>query len=1351
MKKLLFVFALFLSSVTYGQIKFTTVDPYSKGITIKNFGSSNTNISTYRLNSLLESQTLNQTGVTIISGDFDLSPGESVSVKWNSATGFNMVSSDLCLYLPTGDLDDFTNIVAFMEYNAGGQGRENIAVNAGLWVVNTFVTGSGPFYYSGDGIQSGYEYWGVEMPGIGSIPAVVINEIDADQVGVDTLEFVELFGTPLASLDGLILVFFNGSAVNNGSYKAIPLSSTLDLNGFFVVGNPSVSGVNITFPNDILQNGADAVAIYQGTIASWPFGTPPTNNNLIDAVVYGTSDADDVDLLAALTPGQIQANESSSNVNSISKLPDGGAPFETSLFVAQPPTPGETNVIPLECDGGEIALENSETSLSLCSEDPLLPVTFLNSSTTLVPYIYVITNSGNQIISINYDGIIDFTSFAEGEMHIWGVSYTGTLTASTILAGQPVASITSDDCYSISGNFITVTKAPCQVVCDGGQVTTSNAENNIILCSEDPGLAVSFTNNSSSSGTYVYIAANSSNQIFSVDADGTIDFTDFADGEIHLWGLSYTGTLNGSTIVPGSPVASIVSDGCYSLSSNFVTVTKSPCGSNVCDGATVLSNDGSTLLTFCIDGNDDVVAFSNTSEEGVSYSYIVSNNGIITTVTDQPVNFDLFPAGTYSVKGISHTGALNASTIEPGDNVASIATVSGCMEFSSNQITVVTTECTVVEGCTELFFSEYLEGLSNNKALEIYNPTNFTVDLSHYSIKSYMNGSATFTYALPLSGMLAAGETFLIVNSSADQTLLSLADQTGGQVATFNGNDAIQLLHDGVVIDVIGIAGIDPGNNIGWAVGSGTTYNHDLVRKSSVTSPTTNWTYSTGQWEVYSPNDFSHAGSHIAATCSDIPQIGFTATVIEVEEDAGTVTISVQAYNIPAPIDITVDVTSNSAIPDEDYTNIFPVTLSFAAGTSIQTISIPIIDDDIEEEDEFLWLTLGSATTVNWVQQEINIIINHNDQGYPLYTISQISGTNPAGVLDSLGVYCELRGIVHGINFNASGLHFHLIDPTDGIKVFLPTGNLGYTVNEGDSIAVLGEIFQFYGQAEIRPDGIQVLGSGNLHIPDVVSILSEINESHLVTLRCVSLSDVGEWDHSGNGFYVHVTDGTNVNMVRIDADASDLFSMNAPQGHFTITGIVEQEDETSPYNSGYSLWLRSVNDITENVFASFTTYNPLLYGDNGASVTFNNESSGAVSYHWSFGDGEASDDTSPSHEYEYDWLVLNEDFIITLIATNGANCSDELSISIDAVYTGIEEVNAIMNLYPNPASEILHIVSDSKVRDYYLIDQTGKVVLSELGVNEFQTTADLSTIASGIYTMKIRIDNGTIFKRIIRN
>jgi hypothetical protein len=152
--------------------------------------------------------------------------------------------------------------------------------------------------------------------------------------------------------------------------------------------------------------------------------------------------------------------------------------------------------------------------------------------------------------------------------------------------------------------------------------------------------------------------------------------------------------------------------------------------------------------------------------------------------------------------------------------------------------------------CFELFFSEYVEGASQNKAIEVYNPTSSTIDLSNYKIERYSNGTTNNSAGgvTTLTGMLASGDAFVLTNGETDITaqfgfcdpaLIALGDmaEPNGSYPTpmhMNGNDAMILTKGGEIIDVIGKVGEDPGTAWSDANGSWWTANHTLIRKSTV-------------------------------------------------------------------------------------------------------------------------------------------------------------------------------------------------------------------------------------------------------------------------------------------------------------------------------------------------------------------------------------------------------------------------------------------------------------------------------------------------------------------------------------
>ena len=170
---------------------------------------------------------------------------------------------------------------------------------------------------------------------------VVINEIDCDTPGTDTQEFIELkSSTPNFPLDGYVLVLFNGSnSGNDSSYFTLDLDGQVtDVNGLLLIGSSTVSPVpQLLISANVIQNGADAVAIYQANGSDFPQGTQATTNNLVDGIVYDTGEATDTGLLALLGLTEQISEGGNNNTNSIQRSETDG-----SYFVATP-TPRQLN------------------------------------------------------------------------------------------------------------------------------------------------------------------------------------------------------------------------------------------------------------------------------------------------------------------------------------------------------------------------------------------------------------------------------------------------------------------------------------------------------------------------------------------------------------------------------------------------------------------------------------------------------------------------------------------------------------------------------------------------------------------------------------------------------------------------------------------------------------------------------------------------------------------------------------------------------------------------------------------------------------------------------------------------
>lgn len=255
--------------------------------------------------------------------------------------------------------------------------------------------------------------------------------------------------------------------------------------------------------------------------------------------------------------------------------------------------------------------------------------------------------------------------------------------------------------------------------------------------------------------------------------------------------------------------------------------------------------------------------------------------------------------------------------------------------------------------CDELFFSEYIEGSSNNKAMEIYNPSSAAIDLSDYKVYLYANGAALPTDSLFPVGILAAGDVYVIAHSSANASILAQAD-TLHTITFYNGDDAISLvkISTSTILDAIGQIGQDPGTN--WPVGTGATSEFTLIRKPNVQQGQTNWAIGATQWNVFPQNMTDSLGSHSMIACGT-PCTNTSSTISPVACDSYTAPDAMQyttsgSYTATIPNAggcdsvITINLTVNSSTMSsmiESVCDSFTLNATTYTFTGIYTQTIP--------------------------------------------------------------------------------------------------------------------------------------------------------------------------------------------------------------------------------------------------------------------------------------------------------------------------------------------------------------------------------------------------------------------------
>ena len=175
---------------------------------------------------------------------------------------------------------------------------------------------------------------------------------------------------------------------------------------------------------------------------------------------------------------------------------------------------------------------------------------------------------------------------------------------------------------------------------------------------------------------------------------------------------------------------------------------------------------------------------------------------------------------------------------------------------------------------TDLLISEYVEGTSNNKAIEIWNHTGAAVDLAAggYKLQLYFNGAVSPLNTIALNGVIPDNDAFVIVHSSAGAALLPLGDMSSASL-NFNGDDVVVLVKGGAntTVDVFGQIGFDPGTE--WGAGLQSTADNTLRRNPDVCDGDTDGSNvfdPTIQWTGFTTDTFAGLGAH-ADICGPVP------------------------------------------------------------------------------------------------------------------------------------------------------------------------------------------------------------------------------------------------------------------------------------------------------------------------------------------------------------------------------------------------------------------------------------------------------------------------------------------------
>ncbi|NRA93464.1 MAG: endonuclease, partial [Psychroserpens sp.] len=246
---------------------------------------------------------------------------------------------------------------------------------------------------------------------------------------------------------------------------------------------------------------------------------------------------------------------------------------------------------------------------------------------------------------------------------------------------------------------------------------------------------------------------------------------------------------------------------------------------------------------------------SNPTDNTIDLDWTASTDNVAVS------SYDIYVDGINTFN--STTTSFTATGLTPDTNycfTVKAKDASGNESDFSNQACEMTTNNGSSGGDIDIFFSEYIEGSGNNKALEIANFTGITVNLGQYTIKINANGNSSWGPALPFPGGASiVNEDFYVIANGGSTVCTDEYDYLNNDMTSFNGNDAVGLFKNDVLIDIIGVFQSD----------ATFAQNTTLVRKPTVDRPTT--IFDINEWDAFPSNNCDDLGNHDQTLSLDDP------------------------------------------------------------------------------------------------------------------------------------------------------------------------------------------------------------------------------------------------------------------------------------------------------------------------------------------------------------------------------------------------------------------------------------------------------------------------------------------------
>ncbi|MFQ3213536.1 MAG: hypothetical protein ACI9C9_001066, partial [Marivirga sp.] len=705
----------------------------------------------------------------------------------------------------------------------------------------------------------------------------------------------------------------------------------------------------------------------------------------------------------------------------------------------------------------------------------------------------------------------------------------------------------------------------------------------------------------------------------------------------------------------------------------------------------------------------------------------------------------------------------------------------------------ITATATITGG---VFFSEYAEGSGNNKYVEIYNGTNVALDLSTVDLKQGNNGAGfdghpefPAAYSITLEGTLAPGDVYIVYNGQASlpeilaegDTAFAYGDNPGDRIAAFNGDDAMGLFVDGILVDLIGDPAVDPGSAWDAAGVTAATTNHTMVRKTTITVGNTTALASFGttaedsEWVVYDQDVVTFIGfageltdpTITASTTNFNGAFGFVANGSSSEASSYVVSAVNLTTDlvVSAPAGFELSVNADFSSPSATLT-IVPTT-GDVADTTIYVRFTPVAADGATYSGNIIHASTEADT--------IALAVSGLEGAFQTSTIADVRANNASGDL------VKVTGIVIGGVTHSSASRV-IYDGTAGITVRgfdFPTADLVV----GDSIVIEGTLSEFANLLQLEPTAaITVVAQGVALPSPQVKTLTEIDESvegELVLVQNVRFVETGLFaGGGGDGNFRVANDVGDTLTFRIGSSSHPLVDTAIPTEYVNITAwigqfnddyqlspetaagieIVPAEPELVVAGAADGFDFGSVEAGTASAAQSFTVAGTNLSADivitaPAAYEVSDSENGTYATTVTAFVDqaGEVVETTvfvrfapaaSVTGAVNGDLAIATGDLAQSVAVT--ATATEPVPTANKQLLTGIVA-------YPNPTAAILFVdfAENNASFNYQVFSLNGTVLVRGKATNGVQI--NLSTMETGIYLLEVTQGDKIFRSRIAKN